>query len=115
MRVSRRDRPWFLWDVPVTEAEGPGVRYALWFHPSGEAIHDSWWRSWYGPGSNVGSYGSHGCIGLPYGPIDVLFSWTPVGTPVVVIPGDGSPPADQVAQQSYNDPYFGYGSPSPDS
>src|SRR5438105_4826849 len=119
MRVNRKESPvHFISPFPHGSPYDYGsinARYALWFHPSGEAIHDSWWRSWYGPGSNVGSYGSHGCIGLPYGPIDVLFSWTPVGTPVVVIPGDGSPPADQVAQQSYNDPYFGYGSPSPDS
>ena len=119
MRVNRKESPvHFISPFPHGSPYDYGsinARYALWFHPSGEAIHDSWWRSWYGPGSNVGSYGSHGCIGLPYGPIDVLFSWTPVGTPVVVIPGDGSPPADQVAQQSYNDPYFGYGSPSRDS
>jgi len=84
------------------------TRYALWFQPSGEAIHDSWWRSWYGPNSNQGDLGSHGCIGLPYGPIDKLFPWTDVGTPVVVIPGDGGTVASQVAQKTYDDPWWNY-------
>ena len=82
------------------------TRYALWFQPSGEAIHDSWWRSWYGPGSNQGDRGSHGCIGLPYGPIDRLYPWTDVGTPVVVIPGDGGTVASQLAQKTYDDPWW---------
>ena len=84
------------------------TKYALWFQPSGEAIHDSWWRSWYGPRSNQGDLGSHGCIGLPYGPIDKLFPWTDVGTPVVVIPGDGGSVASQLAQKTYDDPWWTY-------
>ena len=108
MRVYRKNSPWLM-----RSPWGPGspywypdltVRYAMWFHPSGEAIHDSWWRGWYGPGSNLGGYGSHGCIGLPYGPIEALFAWTPIDTPVVVIPGDGSPAAVQLSQRTYNDP-----------
>lgn len=108
MRVYRKDLNWLM-----HSPWGPGspywypdltVRYAMWFQPSGEAIHDSWWRSWYGPGSNLGGYGSHGCIGLPYGPIDTLYSWAPVDTPVVVIPGDGSSVGAQLARRTYNDP-----------
>jgi lipoprotein-anchoring transpeptidase ErfK/SrfK len=108
MRVFRKNSPWLM-----RSPWGPGspywypdltVKYAMWFHPSGEAIHDSWWRGWYGPQSNLGGYGSHGCIGLPYGPIDQLFVWTPVDTPVVVIPGDGSPVSTQLARRTYNDP-----------
>lgn len=108
MRVYRKDAPWLMrspwgpsspyWYPDLT------VKYAMWFHPSGEAIHDSWWRGWYGPGSNLGGYGSHGCVGLPYGPIDELFSWTPLDTPVVVIPGDGRPIWAQLARRTYNDP-----------
>lgn len=108
MRIYRKNLNWLM-----HSPWGPGspywypdltVRYAMWFHPSGEAIHDSWWRSWYGPGSNLGGYGSHGCIGLPYGPIDTLYAWAPVNTPVVVIPGDGSSPGYQLARRTYNDP-----------
>lgn len=108
MRVYRKNLNWLM-----HSPWGPGspywypdltVRYAMWFHPSGEAIHDSWWRSWYGPGSNLGGYGSHGCIGLPYGPIDTLYAWAPVNTPVVVIPGDGSSIGYQMARRTYNDP-----------
>ncbi len=107
MRVYRKNLNWLM-----HSPWGPGspywypdltVRYAMWFHPSGEAIHDSWWRSWYGPGSNLGGYGSHGCIGLPYGPIDTLYAWAPVNTPVVVIPGDGSSPGYQLSRRTYND------------
>ena len=108
MRVYRKNAPWLmrsLWP-PSSPYWYPDltVKYAMWFHPSGEAIHDSWWRGWYGPGSNLGGYGSHGCIGLPYGPIDQLYAWTPVDTPVVVIPGDGSPVSSQLARRTYNDP-----------
>ena len=108
MRVYRKNAPWLmrsLWP-PSSPYWYPDltVKYAMWFQPSGEAIHDSWWRSWYGPSSNLGGYGSHGCIGLPYGPIDQLFAWTPVDTPVVVIPGDGSSVASQLAHRTYNDP-----------
>lgn len=84
------------------------TRFALWFQPSGEAIHDSWWRSWYGPSSNQGDLGSHGCIGLPYGPIDRLYSWADVGTPVMVIPGDGGTVASQLARKTYDDPWWYY-------
>ncbi|GAC1658092.1 MAG: hypothetical protein NVS9B1_17260 [Candidatus Dormibacteraceae bacterium] len=107
MRVYRKNSPWLmrsLWP-PSSPYWYPDltVRYAMWFHPAGEAIHDSWWRSWYGPSSNLGGYGSHGCVGLPYGPIDALYAWTPVDTPVVVIPGYGSVGA-QLSQRTYNDP-----------
>jgi hypothetical protein len=32
--------------------------------------------------------------------ISTLFDWAPIGTPVVVYPGDGSPVASQTKQQS---------------
>jgi hypothetical protein len=51
-------------------------------------------------------------VGLPYGPIDFLFGWADVGTPVVVIPGAGTP-AQQMASRAYNDPqtWAAFGSP----
>ena len=113
MRIARKESPvHFVSPFPKGSIYDYGTidaRYALWFQPSGEAIHDSWWRSWYGPGSNLNGHGSHGCIGVPYGPIDRLYPWGDVGTPVLVIPGDGSSVANQLAEKSYDDPYWGLG------
>jgi hypothetical protein len=113
MRIARKESPvHFISPFPKGSPYDYGTidaRYALWFQPSGEAIHDSWWRSWYGPGSNLNGHGSHGCIGVPYGPIDKLYPWGDIGTPVLVIPGDGSPVADQLAQKTYDDPAWGSG------
>ncbi len=113
MRIARKESPvHFVSPFPKGSVYDYGTidaKYALWFQPSGEAIHDSWWRSWYGPGSNLNGHGSHGCIGVPYGPIDQLYPWGDVGTPVLVIPGDGSTVADQLAQKTYDDPFWGEG------
>jgi hypothetical protein len=113
MRIARKESPvHFVSPFPKGSVYDYGTidaRYALWFQPSGEAIHDSWWRSWYGPGSNLSGHGSHGCIGVPYGPIDRLFSWGDVGTPVLVIPGDGSSVGTQLAEKTYDDPNWGLG------
>jgi len=113
MRIARKESPvHFISPFPHGSPYDYGsinAKYALWFHPAGEAIHDSWWRSWYGPGSNLNGRGSHGCIGVPYGPIDALYPWGDVGTPVLVIPGDGSPVASQLAEKTYDDPYWGNG------
>ncbi len=113
MRIARKESPvHFISPFPKGSPYDYGTidaKYALWFQPSGEAIHDSWWRSWYGPGSNLRGRGSHGCIGVPYGPIDALYPWGDIGTPVLVIPGDGSSVADQLAQKTYDDPYWGSG------
>src|SRR5919204_564047 len=92
------------WDYGTIDA-----KYAMFFQASGEAIHDSWWRHWYGPGSNLNGHGSHGCIGVPYGPIDKLYPWGDLGIPVVVIAGDGTSPAQQLAQKTYDDPFWGTG------
>ena len=113
MRIARKESPvHFISPFPKGSVYDYGTidaRYALWFQPSGEAIHDSWWRSWYGPGSNLSGHGSHGCIGVPYGPIDQLYPWGDVGTPVLVIPGDGSSVATQLAEKTYDDPVWGEG------
>ena len=113
MRIARKESPvHFVSPFPKGSVYDYGTidaRYALWFQPSGEAIHDSWWRSWYGPGSNLNGHGSHGCIGVPYGPIDQLYPWGDVGTPVLVIPGDGSSVASQLAEKTYDDPFWGEG------
>ncbi|MDQ6919035.1 MAG: L,D-transpeptidase [Candidatus Dormibacteraeota bacterium] len=113
MRIARKESPvHFVSPFPKGSTYDYGTidaKYALWFQPSGEAIHDSWWRSWYGPGSNLNGRGSHGCIGVPYGPIDQLYRWGDVGTPVMVIPGDGSTVANQLSEKTYDDPNWGTG------
>jgi lipoprotein-anchoring transpeptidase ErfK/SrfK len=69
------------------------VQYALNFDPNGYFIHDVWWRTHYGPGSNFGSYdkgrqentpGSHGCVNTPMETVAWLYVWAPVGTHVFI-------------------------------
>lgn len=67
-------------------------QYALLFRDGGYFLHDAPWRSVFGPGSdgpgqpgsNYG--GTHGCINIPPDPMVFLWDWTPVGTPVEVVP-----------------------------
>jgi lipoprotein-anchoring transpeptidase ErfK/SrfK len=106
MHVLRTNSPWTmkspwpkgspLWypDTPVTSV--------AWFTPTGEGIHDASWEpaSAYGPGSQNGPYASHGCVHMPSDAQATLFAWVTVGTPVVVIPGDGTAVLEQVARQS---------------
>ena len=106
MHVWKKDSPWTMqspWPkgspdwYPDTQ-----VQMVAWFTKNGEGLHDASWQppGTYGPGSENGPYGSHGCIHVPPAAETTLFTWAPIGTPVVVIPGDGSPVAAQVAQQS---------------
>jgi lipoprotein-anchoring transpeptidase ErfK/SrfK len=69
------------------------VNYAMAFAPGGYYIHDVWWRTIYGPGTQVYSWdpgreqtntGSHGCVNTPLEMEAWLYTWTPLGTPVIV-------------------------------
>ncbi|MDQ6885612.1 MAG: L,D-transpeptidase [Candidatus Dormibacteraeota bacterium] len=104
MQVTRKSSPWTMqspWPknspywYPDTK-----VAMVLWFTNTGEGIHDADWEpaSAYGPGSTAGPYASHGCIHTPVDVMSYLFGWAQVGTPVVVIPGDGATAAAQTAQ-----------------
>lgn len=69
------------------------VQTAMWFN-GGDAIHDSYWRSIYGPGTEFPHYdptgednGSHGCVNVPPAKMPWLWNWTPVGTLVIVYQG----------------------------
>lgn len=81
------------WPVgsPYYYAPSP-VNYAMLFRSGGYFIHDAPWRSAYGPGTNgpgqpgTNYGGSHGCVNTPLGPMVSLYFWTPVGTPVDVVP-----------------------------
>jgi lipoprotein-anchoring transpeptidase ErfK/SrfK len=66
------------------------VQMVMWFN-GGAGIHDAYWRSVYGPGTNFPHYdptgednGTHGCVNVPYRNMAWLWNWTPTGTPVVV-------------------------------
>ena len=104
MSVLSKSSPWKMvspwpksspWYYPPTV-----VQMVLWFTDTGEGIHDAYWEwaSQYGPGSQYGPAASHGCIHVPYQAETFLFSWAPVGTPVVVYPGDGTTVANQLSQ-----------------
>lgn len=70
------------------------IDYAMLFEDGGYFLHDAWWRSDFGPGSNVPHYtadgtyedGSHGCVQMPKSAAYWLISWVHVGTPVRVDP-----------------------------
>jgi len=57
-------------------------------------LHDSWWHSVYGPGTNGWHYdpkfgwqwGTHGCIAMPLNAAAWLYYWAPIGTLVQVNP-----------------------------
>ena len=106
MQVLKKDAPWTMkspW--PKGSAEwypDTPVQMVVWFTKNGEGLHDASWQpdSTLGPGSQNGPYASHGCIHVPLAAVRILFNWASIGTPVVVYPGDGSPVADQLAQQS---------------
>jgi lipoprotein-anchoring transpeptidase ErfK/SrfK len=111
MKVILKSSPWVMhspwgpgspWWYPDTM-----VRKVLWFTASGEGLHDARWQpdSTYGPGSeNVSYLASHGCIHLPGKTVDFLYDWAPVGTPVIVYPGDGTPADSQISRDTIDNP-----------
>ena len=68
------------------------INYALEWSTIGLFLHDSWWRTVYGPGTNVWHYdpvygrqtGTHGCITMPLRSAIWLYNWAPIGTPVKI-------------------------------
>jgi len=56
----------------------PAVPYAMYFTGVGHAIHGAYWHN------NFGAVMSHGCVNLPVGFSEWLFSISPVGTRVVI-------------------------------
>lgn len=69
------------------------VTYAMEWHSGGYFIHDSWWHTAYGPGTNGWhddptygwQWGSHGCISVPLQAAAWLYQWAPIGTTVDVV------------------------------
>ncbi len=68
------------------------ITYALEWKEGGFFLHDSWWHSLYGPGTNRWHYdpidgwqsGSHGCIAMPLSAAAWLYNWAPIGTTVQI-------------------------------
>lgn len=68
------------------------VNCAMLFASGGYYLHDAWWHTKFGPGSNVphqlpdGRWetGTHGCIGMSIPDAQRLFAWSYIGMPVVV-------------------------------
>ncbi len=68
------------------------INYALEWKAGGYFLHDSWWHSVYGPGTNKEHYdpvdgwqeGSHGCVAMPIGAAAWLYKWAPIGTTVQI-------------------------------
>lgn len=66
------------------------VQMVMWFN-GGDGIHDAYWRSVYGPGTEYPHYdptgednGTHGCVNVPFRNMVWLWNWTPTNTPVIV-------------------------------
>jgi len=70
------------------------INYALEWRAGGFFLHDSWWHTVYGPGSNGWHYdptygwqwGTHGCVAMPLSAAAWLYYWAPIGTTVQVNP-----------------------------
>jgi L,D-transpeptidase catalytic domain len=70
------------------------IHYAMQYHSDGYFLHDSWWRSDYGPGTNFphqdssgdsfSSYGSHGCVNIQESNAAWLYNFVTLYTPVLV-------------------------------
>ena len=104
MKVLYKAHPWTMHSPypkgsPYWYPDTP-VQFTTWF-TMGESFHDANWEpdSELGPGSQYDpSTRSHGCIHLPLNLAQWMYDWADVGTPVIVYPGDGSPPAQQLSQ-----------------
>ena len=71
------------------------IHYAILYHDGGYFIHDSWWRSSYGPGTQFphsdasgnqqfAGNGSHGCINMQENDAAWLYNNTSWSTPIVI-------------------------------
>jgi len=88
--VLRKNHPWKMHSPFPTSSPywypDTVVQYVLWFNDDGSGMHDAYWRSTFGPGTNGPgrSGGTHGCINMPTDVTIWMYGWAPIGTPVVV-------------------------------
>ncbi len=87
----------FKADVPQSSPDWyppTPINYAMQFHSNGYFLHDSWWRSEYGPGTNFphldpgGSqyslHGSHGCVNMSKDDAAWLYGFVKVYTNILI-------------------------------
>src|SRR5579863_5519839 len=70
------------------------INFAMQFHSNGYFLHDSWWRSEYGPGTNFPHFdpggtqysihGSHGCVNMSKANAAWLYSYVQVYTHIII-------------------------------
>jgi lipoprotein-anchoring transpeptidase ErfK/SrfK len=62
------------------------VTWVMEFDVGGYFLHDASWEpnSMFGPGSENTSIASHGCVHIPTPVMRWAYSWTPIGTPVII-------------------------------
>jgi len=63
------------------------IQYVMEFLSGGYFIHNAHWEATddYGPGSQYDNViASHGCLHTPLATMAWAYSWTPIGTPVVI-------------------------------
>ena len=69
------------------------VQYGMAFAPNGYYIHEVWWRTVWGPGTqydhtdpgrNENSPGSHGCVNTPLDAMVFFYQWADMQTPVII-------------------------------
>src|SRR5258706_7591712 len=70
------------------------INYAMQFHSNGYFLHDSWWRSQYGPGANIpapdltgsqySSHGSHGCVNISKDDARWLYGFVQLYTHILI-------------------------------
>lgn len=63
-------------------------KWAMEFESSGFFIHDAYWRTHYGPGTDTQSGGTHGCVNVPAAQMQWLYGWADMGTTVITKTGD---------------------------
>jgi lipoprotein-anchoring transpeptidase ErfK/SrfK len=70
------------------------INYAIQFHSNGYFLHDSWWRSEYGPGTNFphldpggtqySIHGSHGCVNMAKTDAGWLYAYVQLYTHILI-------------------------------
>jgi lipoprotein-anchoring transpeptidase ErfK/SrfK len=87
----------FKADVPQSSPEWyppTPINYAMQFHSNGYFLHDSWWRTEYGPGTNFphldpggtqySIHGSHGCVNMSKDNAAWLYNFVQLYTHVLI-------------------------------
>jgi L,D-transpeptidase-like protein len=62
------------------------INYVMLLRSGGCFLHDWPLREGgaFGPGTQAGRFGSHGCVHVPVGVLAQLYAWAPIGTTVII-------------------------------